>query len=112
MPRTFGDGLVHSSHIDVLVEGDEALNEIPPTSLTPEIQEIAKLIADNLVEDGATIQTGMIMHKDKLWYYIRENSKILLQKYVHKFENLRQILQNHWANFNQTWHKAFLSEED
>ena len=63
MPRTFGDGLVHSSHIDVLVEGDEALNEIPPTSLTPEIQEIAKLIADNLVEDGATIQTGMIMHK-------------------------------------------------
>nr|XP_022312784.1 uncharacterized protein LOC111117846 [Crassostrea virginica] len=69
MPRTFGDGLVHSSHIDVLVEGDEALNEIPPTSLTPEIQEIAKLIADNLVEDGATIQTGIgnlpaaVLHK-------------------------------------------------
>lgn len=58
MPRTFGDGLVHSSHIDVLVEGDEPLGEIPPPSLTPEIHEIAKLIADNLVEDGATIQTG------------------------------------------------------
>lgn len=59
MPRTFGDGLVHSSHIDVLVEGDEPLGEIPPPSLTPEIHEIAKLIADNLVEDGATIQTGI-----------------------------------------------------
>lgn len=65
MPRTFGDGLVHSSHIDVLVEGDEPLGEIPPPSLSPEIQEIAKLIADNLVEDGATIQTGKRGHSQK-----------------------------------------------
>lgn len=64
MPRTFGDGLVHSSHIDVLVEGDEPLGEIPPPSLTPEIHEIAKLIADNLVEDGATIQTGKRGHRN------------------------------------------------
>ena len=27
-----------------------------------------------------------------------------------KFKNL--LLQNHWANFNQTWHKASLSEGD
>jgi hypothetical protein len=26
------------------------------------------------------------------------------------FKNL--LLQNHWANFNQTWHKSFLSEGD
>lgn len=58
MPRTFGDGLVHSTHIDVLVEADEPLAEIPTISLSPEILEIARLIADNLVEDGATIQTG------------------------------------------------------
>lgn len=64
MPRTFGDGLVHSSHIDVLVEGNEPLGEIPPPSLSPEIQEIAKLIADNLVEDGATIQTGKKRHRN------------------------------------------------
>ena len=31
----------------------------------------------------------------------RENTLI-------KFKNL--LLQNHWANFNQTWHKAFLGE--
>ena len=27
-----------------------------------------------------------------------------------KFKNL--LLQNHWANFNQTWHKASLGEGD
>ncbi|XP_061197068.1 4-hydroxybutyrate coenzyme A transferase-like [Saccostrea echinata] len=69
MPRTFGDGLVHSSHIDILVEADEPLTEIAPTTLSPEILEVARLIADNLVEDGATIQTGIgnlpaaVLHK-------------------------------------------------
>ena len=27
-----------------------------------------------------------------------------------KFKNL--LLQNHWANFNQSWHKAALGEGD
>ncbi|KAJ8319869.1 hypothetical protein KUTeg_001456 [Tegillarca granosa] len=69
MPRTFGDGLLHSSHVDVLVDADEPLHELPATKITPELQKIASLIADNLVEDGATIQTGIgtlpntVLHK-------------------------------------------------
>lgn len=58
VPRTFGDGIIHSSHVDVMVEGDELLPEFTGMKLTPEIHEIARLIADDLVQDGATIQTG------------------------------------------------------
>jgi hypothetical protein len=41
-----------------MVEHNTALPEIMPIIRTPEINEIARLIADNLVEDGATLQTG------------------------------------------------------
>ncbi|KAH3823364.1 hypothetical protein DPMN_125163 [Dreissena polymorpha] len=57
---TLGDSLIHMSHIDCMVEHDTPLPEIAPIIRTPEINEIARLIADNLVEDGATLQTGMI----------------------------------------------------
>ncbi|XP_071146934.1 succinyl-CoA:acetate/propanoyl-CoA:succinate CoA transferase-like [Mytilus edulis] len=59
MPRTFGDGIIHSSHVDVMVQNDELLPEFTGMKLTPEIHEIARLIADDLVQDGATIQTGI-----------------------------------------------------
>lgn len=61
VPRTFGDGIIHSSHVDVMVEGDELLPEFTGMKLTPEIHEIARLIADDLVQDGATIQTGNVL---------------------------------------------------
>ncbi|WAR14418.1 CAT2-like protein [Mya arenaria] len=69
MPRTLGDSLIHMSHIDCMVENDAPLPEIAPMIRTPEINEIARLIADNLVEDGATLQTGIgnlpdaVLHK-------------------------------------------------
>ena len=61
MPRTLGDSLIHMSHIDCMVEHDTPLPEIAPIIRTPEINEIARLIADNLVEDGATLQTGNLL---------------------------------------------------
>lgn len=62
MPRSLGDGLIHQSHIDCMVEHNCELPEIEPILRTPEINEIARLIADNLVEDGATLQTGKSGH--------------------------------------------------
>ena len=61
MPRTLGDGLIHMSNIDCMVENSEPLPEITPVSRTPQVNEIARLISDNLVEDGATIQTGILI---------------------------------------------------
>ncbi len=59
MPRTFGDGIIHSSHIDVMVFGDDNLHERPMGRISDVENGIGKKIADELVEDGATIQMGI-----------------------------------------------------
>ena len=58
MPRTFGDAIIHMSHFDALVHGNEKLmqHDIHEPSDTEKL--IGKLIADNLVQDGATLQMG------------------------------------------------------
>lgn len=58
MPRTLGDGLIHISNLNTIVEHDEPLPEIrakPPNDLDA---KIGKYCAE-LVEDGATIQMGI-----------------------------------------------------
>ena len=60
MPRTFGDATVHQSHFDYAVKVDAPLPEnggLPPTEIET---KIGKLIAGNLVEDGATLQMGIV----------------------------------------------------
>lgn len=62
MPRTFGDGTVHQSHFDYAVKVDTPLPEHggrPPTDIET---KIGKQIAENLVEDGATLQMGNHCH--------------------------------------------------
>lgn len=58
MPRTFGDGIIHISHIDYAIKADTPLlmhGGNPPNKIE---SKIGQLIADNLVEDGATLQMG------------------------------------------------------
>ncbi|XP_056635348.1 4-hydroxybutyrate coenzyme A transferase [Diorhabda carinulata] len=59
MPRTFGDGIIHISHIDYAVKVNTPLpchGGKPPTDVE---LKIGKNIAENLVEDGATLQMGI-----------------------------------------------------
>ena len=58
MPRTFGDGLVHMSHIDVMIYDDFKLHQRPPITIDDTSAKIGKIIAEELVEDGATLQMG------------------------------------------------------
>lgn len=58
MPRTFGDSVIHVSHIDALVEGHQPLPELATHELGEVETKIGSLIADNLVHDGATLQMG------------------------------------------------------
>lgn len=58
IPRTFGDGVIHQSHLDAVVEVDDELFQRSPSRGNPVEDKIGKLIADNLVEDGATLQMG------------------------------------------------------
>ena len=58
MPRTFGDSNVHMSHFDKMVECNDPLPEAHGAKPTETESRIGQFIADNLVEDGATLQMG------------------------------------------------------
>ncbi|PIO56135.1 hypothetical protein TELCIR_22470, partial [Teladorsagia circumcincta] len=46
MPRTFGDSVIHSSHIDVLVEDHSfPVHELPAGKMSEEEQKIGTIIA-------------------------------------------------------------------
>ncbi|XP_014604419.1 PREDICTED: 4-hydroxybutyrate coenzyme A transferase-like [Polistes canadensis] len=59
MPRTFGDGIIHISHIDFAVQHDVPLPTHPVNKRSKEEDQIGKNIAENLVVDGATLQMGI-----------------------------------------------------
>ncbi|NTW52275.1 MAG: acetyl-CoA hydrolase/transferase family protein [Chlorobiaceae bacterium] len=58
MPRTHGDGLLHVSKIDSLVEVDDPLPEVPRHELSEVERQIGQHVA-SIVEDGATLQMGI-----------------------------------------------------
>lgn len=66
LPRTIGDGIIHQSHVDTIVECDYPLHELKKGELSPEEQKIGKLIAEHLVEDGATLQMGLSLYTNIL----------------------------------------------
>ncbi|VDK42093.1 unnamed protein product [Anisakis simplex] len=59
MPRTFGDTTIHCSHIDALVNATTAIHAKSDLRNTESDDEIGKLIAENLVDNGATLQLGI-----------------------------------------------------
>jgi len=58
MPRTLGDSFVHVSQIDLAVEVDEPVHEVPRPPIGEVERRIGAYIAD-LVPDGATLQLGI-----------------------------------------------------
>lgn len=60
MPRTFGDTMIHISHLDAVVRSDRPVYACEEADLVPNERErqIGRMIAEQLVDDGATIQIG------------------------------------------------------
>ncbi|MHB8879611.1 MAG: acetyl-CoA hydrolase/transferase family protein [Myxococcaceae bacterium] len=58
MPRTHGDGMIHQSQLQAMVECDDPLPEAHPNKLTEVERAIGRHCAE-LVEDGATLQMGI-----------------------------------------------------
>ncbi len=58
VPRTHGDGFINLKEIDLVVEEDRDLHEVPPRPLSDTDLLIGQNIA-NLVENGATLQMGI-----------------------------------------------------
>ncbi|PAV65461.1 hypothetical protein WR25_26921 [Diploscapter pachys] len=60
VPRTYGWSLIHSSNIDSFVKCDRPIYaNSQEEKVSEEEQKIGQLIAENLVEDGATLQLGI-----------------------------------------------------
>lgn len=58
-PRTFGDGIVHISHLDAMVEATHPLPELKKKVISDVEEKIGNFIATKLVDDGATLQMGI-----------------------------------------------------
>lgn len=59
MPRTYGDTVIHTSHFDWAVRYDCPLPSVTNTQPNDLELEIGKIIAQQLVEDGSTMQLGI-----------------------------------------------------
>lgn len=58
MPRTFGDGILHVSEINYLVEVDTPIYGHEPSAFTAEEEKIGSFVA-SLIEDKSTLQMGI-----------------------------------------------------
>ena len=60
MPFTYGDSIVHNSHFDAMVRSSRPIaNKDGQVAKIGEVEErIGKTIAENLVDDEATLQLG------------------------------------------------------
>ncbi len=58
MPRMFGDGLIHVSEIDYMVDVDTPIYEGHASTITPEEDKIGAYVA-SLIEDESTLQMGI-----------------------------------------------------
>ena len=78
MPRTFGDGQVHPSHLDVALYGDSPIHELRKRKEAgAEVEDaIGKLVAENLVRDGATLQMGIGGIPDATLRYCRSHKDL------------------------------------
>ena len=75
MPRTMGDGFLKVSEIDYFVEANTPLPEGGAGVITPELDNIAKYIAD-LVEDGSTLQLGIGAIPDAVLSYLKDRKDL------------------------------------
>ncbi|KAK4527095.1 hypothetical protein GAYE_SCF34G5017 [Galdieria yellowstonensis] len=76
MPRTLGDALVHISQLDHLVYEEAPLPELSVPKEDPCRTRIGQLIAENLIKDGACLQTGIGAIPDAILRYLRNHKDL------------------------------------
>ncbi|VDN13931.1 unnamed protein product [Dibothriocephalus latus] len=75
-PVTYGDSTVHISRLDYLFHGHQRLSEMPIPNANETEQKIAAIIAENLVDDGATIQLGFGRIPYEVTYRLRSHKDL------------------------------------
>ncbi|MGL6201809.1 MAG: acetyl-CoA hydrolase/transferase family protein [Lachnospiraceae bacterium] len=75
MPRTFGDSFIHVSDIDIIVEHDEPLPQLP----VPKITDLEKAIGKNcasLIKDGDCLQLGIGSIPDAVLLFLKDKKDL------------------------------------
>ena len=75
MPRTMGDCFIHVSDIDLIVEHDAPLIELPP----PKISDVERAIGENcasIVKDGDCLQLGIGAIPDAVLLFLKDKKDL------------------------------------
>jgi len=75
MPRTLGDCFIHVNDIDVIVEYDKPLIELPP----PNISDVERAIGENcakLIKDGDCLQLGIGAIPDAVLLFLKDKKDL------------------------------------
>ena len=75
MPRTHGDSFVHVSDIDIVVESEAPIIELPPPRIGPVEEAIGRNIA-GLVGDGDCLQLGIGGIPDAVLGFLHEKNDL------------------------------------
>jgi 4-hydroxybutyrate CoA-transferase len=75
MPRTHGDSFIHVSQIDVVVESEQPIIELPPPAIGPVEEAIGRNIA-GLVDDGSCLQLGIGGIPDAVLMFLHEKNDL------------------------------------
>lgn len=105
MPRAHGDGLVHISQFDAVVECDEPLPGSVPRPATPEEMAIAKSIS-NLIEDGSTLQMGIGSIPDAVTRHLSNRKNLGIHSEMWSDGTLDLILSGVVTNEHKKFHRG------
>ena len=104
MPRVLGQSFIHVNEVDCIVEHDEALLTIGDNPELPAANDIGRLIARRLIEDGSTIAIGMGTTSEAVMLALESKSELgihtiyLTDDIMHLFS--KGVITNRKKGFN------------
>ncbi len=75
LPRVMGDSFIHLRDIDIIVEEDRPILELPPVAISETERKIGEYCA-SLVEDGDTLQLGIGGIPDAVVTFLKEKKDL------------------------------------
>jgi len=75
-PRVLGDGVIHISQFDAVVKADAPLPEITVQHPSPAEHAVGRILADNLIDDGATLQIGPLYGHSAVLRFLMQKCRV------------------------------------
>lgn len=108
IPRTFGEAIIHQSHIDYAVRCDRELPAHEHKDPNPTETAIGKHIADNLVEDGATLQMGIGAIPDATLTCLKDHKDLGIHSEMFSLGVIDLVNSGVITNHNKTFDKGLI----